>query len=319
MPPVPTPLTTAFTAHPKLCAETGELHFFGYSPLPPYLTYHVLDASGALVHSAPITVPKGTMMHDFMITRDHAIFMDLPVVFDLDAMESGAPLKWDDEYGARVGIVPRMGTDADIRWFEVDPCYVFHPFNAFVDPADPNKVVCDVGRHAHMWKRSMNDFPPSYLHRWTFDLATGAVGEEQLDDVQHAFPRVDERLVGLPHRFGWANVPRDGTQGDVTYPGALVKYDLANGMQSSTHDFGPDAFPGEFVFVPRDDAAGEDDGWAMGLVYDRANDTSDLVVLDAPDATTALRHQSDRWLVVHRGQPVASSRTERRLLHEADS
>ena len=51
-------LTTAFTAHPKLCPETGELHFFGYGVLPPYLTYHVLDASGALVHSAPITVPR---------------------------------------------------------------------------------------------------------------------------------------------------------------------------------------------------------------------------------------------------------------------
>ena len=62
-------LTTAFTAHPKLCPETNELHFFGYSPVPPFLTYHVLDASGALVHSAEITVPAGTMMHDFMITR----------------------------------------------------------------------------------------------------------------------------------------------------------------------------------------------------------------------------------------------------------
>ena len=37
--------------------------------------------------------------------------------------KSGAPLKWDDEYGARVGIVPRMGTDADIRWFDVDPVF----------------------------------------------------------------------------------------------------------------------------------------------------------------------------------------------------
>ena len=61
-------LTTAFTAHPKLCPETGELHFFGYSPVAPFLTYHVLDASGALVHSAEINVPAGTMMHDFMIT-----------------------------------------------------------------------------------------------------------------------------------------------------------------------------------------------------------------------------------------------------------
>lgn len=269
-------LTTAFTAHPKLCVETGELHFFGYSPMPPYLTYHVLDASGALVHSAPITVPKGTMMHDFMITRDHAIFMDLPVVFDLDNMAGGAPLRWDDDYGARIGILPRGGTDADVTWFEVDPCYVFHPLNAFVDG---DTVVCDVGRHASMWRTSMDDFDPCFLHRWTFDMAAGKVTEEQLDDVAHAFPRVDERLVGLKHRYGWAAGPRGGgeTLGD---PGVLIKYDVEAGT-STIHDFGPFSYPGEFVFVPETDTSGEDEGWAVGIVYDRARDTSDLVILDA--------------------------------------
>jgi len=271
-------LTTAFTAHPKLCAETGELHFFGYSPLPPYLTYHVLDANGALVHSAPITVPKGTMMHDFMITRDHAIFMDLPVVFDLDNLASGVPLRWDDDYGARIGIVPRGGTDAEVRWFEVDPCYVFHPFNAYVEGST---VVCDVGRHESMWRTSMEDFDPCFLTRWTFDLESGAVSEQQLDDVAHAFPRVDERLVGLKHRYGWAAGPRSGGQtlGD---PGVLIKYDMQTGT-STTHDFGPFGYPGEFVFVPDTEASGEDEGWALGMVYDRARDTSDLVILDARD------------------------------------
>ena len=84
-------LTTAFTAHPKLCPLTGELHFFGYGVFPPYLTYHVLDASGELVKSEPITVPGPTMMHDFMITSEHAIFMDLPVVIDLELAMRGEP------------------------------------------------------------------------------------------------------------------------------------------------------------------------------------------------------------------------------------
>jgi carotenoid cleavage dioxygenase-like enzyme len=268
-------LTTAFTAHPKLCPETGELHFFGYAPFPPYLTYHVLDAGGQLVHSAPITVPQGTMMHDFMITRDHAIFMDLPVVFDLS--NPGAPIKWDDNYGARVGIMPRMGTDADVRWFDVDPCYVFHPLNAYVDGYT---VVCDVGRHETMWKNSMDDFPPSFLHRWTFDLASGAVSEQQLDEVSHGFPRVDDRVVGLRHRYGWGVAPRNGGRALLGDAGVVVKWDLSGGSQA-TFDLGPDAFPGEFVFVQDDDAAGEDEGWAIGLVYDAADDTSDLVILDA--------------------------------------
>ena len=267
-------LTTAFTAHPKLCPETNELHFFGYSPVAPFLTYHVLDASGALVHSAEINVPAGTMMHDFMITRDHAIFMDLPVVFDLSNLE--APLKWDDNYGARIGIMPRMGTNADIRWFEVDPCYVFHPLNAYVEG---DTVVCDVGRHASMWRKSMEDGEPCYMHRWTFDLATGAVGEQQLDGDSHAFPRVDDRVVGLKHRYGWGVAPRGGGAGAIVDPGNVVKWDFQTGEQQ-TYDFGPNSFPGEFVFVQDDDASGEDEGWVVGLVYDAADDSSDLVILD---------------------------------------
>jgi carotenoid cleavage dioxygenase len=281
-------LTTAFTAHPKLCPETGELHFFGYGPVPPWLVYHVLDAKGDLVHSAEITVPGPTMMHDFMITRRHAIFMDLPVVFDLEAaMRGEIPLRWDPSYGARIGILPRMGTNADVRWFDVDPCYVFHPMNAW---ADGTKVVCDVGRHEYMWRDSMNDFAPSYLWRWTFDLAAGKVTEEQLDDASHGFPRVDDRVMGLRHRYGWAVQPRKcEEEGDVSAlvrtfdsAGVIVKYDLATGAKSE-HDFGDAAQPGEFVFAEASARAGEDEGYALGFVYDRARDGSDLVILDASD------------------------------------
>jgi carotenoid cleavage dioxygenase len=276
-------LTTAFTAHPKLCPETGELHFFGYGPIAPYLVYHVLDAKGDLVHSAEITVPGPTMMHDFIITRDHAIFMDLPVVFDLSKLAAGeTPLCWDESYGARIGILPRMGTNADIRWFDIDPCYVFHPMNAYVksDQVEGDKVVCDVGRHEYMWRDSMDDFAPSYLYRWTFDLATGAATETQLDDVSHGFPRVDDRKVGLPNRYGWAIAERPGSDGSMTSPAVVVKYDLEKGS-SQSHDLGAHGHPAEFVFAEASDAAGEDEGWAMGFVYDSTTDSSDLVILDA--------------------------------------
>jgi carotenoid cleavage dioxygenase len=275
-------LTSAFSAHPKLCPETNELHTFGYGFLPPYLVYHVLDAKGRLVHSTEIQVPGPTMMHDFMITRDHAIFMDLPVVFDMEmAVRGETPLRWDPNYGARIGILPRMGGNADVRWFEIDPCYVFHPLNAYVEGST---VVCDVGRHESMWRTSMNDFPPSYLWRWRFDLATGKASEQQLDDVSHGFPRVDDRAVGLRHRYGWAIAPRDPAQGLLDFDGAgvLAKYDVAKGT-SARHDFGPNAQPGEFVFAEAGARAGEDEGYVMGFVYDKARNASDLVILDASD------------------------------------
>ena len=289
-------LQTAFTAHPKLCPETRELHFFGYGQVPPFLTYHVLDANGDLVHSAEIEVPGATMMHDFIITRDHAIFMDLPVTFDLEkALAGEIPIGWDESYGARIGILPRFGTNADVRWFEIDPCYVFHPMNAYVQEG---KVVCDVGRHEYMWRDSMEDFAPSYLWRWTFDLEAGTVHEAALDDVPHAFPRVDDRRVGLPNRYGWVVAPRKGSEG-FDAPGVITRYDVTSGA-SVVHDFGPASQPGEFVFVERSPDADEDDGWALGYVYDKATDSSDLVILDASNPA---------------GEPVARVHLPRRVPH----
>ena len=277
-------LTTAFTAHPKRCPETGELHFFGYGVMPPYLTYHVLDASGDLVHSAPITVPGPTMMHDFMITREHAIFMDLPVVFDLDALGRGeVPLHWDDDYGARIGVLPRFGTDREVRWFEVDPCYVFHPLNAY---DDGDRVVLDVVRHDRMFDQARlgPDEGPPALCRWTVDPAAGVVKEERLDDRPAEFPRVDERVVGRPHRYGWAaslTMSDDGLGFDGS---AVVKYDLERGT-SERHELGTGCSTGEAVFIPSAPEAPEDDGWVMSLVYDATTDRSDLVILAATDIT----------------------------------
>ena len=44
-----------------------------------------------------ITVGGPTMMHDFNVTQNYIIFMDLPAVFDLDmAMRGEMPIHWSD-------------------------------------------------------------------------------------------------------------------------------------------------------------------------------------------------------------------------------
>ncbi len=43
---------------------------------------------------------------------------------------SPVPYSWQHDHGARVGIVPRGGTEAAAIWLDVAPCFVFHPVNA---------------------------------------------------------------------------------------------------------------------------------------------------------------------------------------------
>lgn len=54
---------------------------FGYSQAPPYITYRVISKEGVMQDPVPITVPDPIMMHDFAITENYAIFMDLPLYF----------------------------------------------------------------------------------------------------------------------------------------------------------------------------------------------------------------------------------------------
>ena len=240
-------LTTAMTAHPKICPETGEMMFFGYGFFEPFLTYHRADAQGNLVQSTPITVGGPTMMHDFNVTRNFAIFMDLPVVFDLElAMRGTMPYRWDDQYGARLGLMPRNGTDADadVRWFDVDPCYVFHPMNAYERGAgDDLEIVIDVGRFKSMWKKGSEEFDSvALLHRWVICPSTGVVSEEQLDDRPAEFARVADSVVGLPNRYGYMAATRPGN-GEAVFSTELLKYDLVSGKRE-THDCGSGRRPG---------------------------------------------------------------------------
>ena len=62
-------LTGAFTAHPKIDPATGRMHSFGYGFTPPFLTYHVIEPDGTMVHRSPVDIPRSTMIHDFRSPR----------------------------------------------------------------------------------------------------------------------------------------------------------------------------------------------------------------------------------------------------------
>jgi len=271
-------LQSAFTAHPKPCPKTGELHFFGYGFLPPFLVYHVLDARGELVRSLEIPVRGPTMMHDFAITERHVLFLDLPVVFDMEQALSGAggmPYHWSDDYGARIGVLPRSGDVFDLRWYEIEPCYVFHPWNAF-ETAD-GRIVLDVARYPELWRQNAGAFDTASAHRFTLDPKSGNVKEEKLDERAIEFPRIDDRLSGGRHRYGYTVAAVGGV--DEGFRG-LLKYDFERGT-SVEHDFGPGCATGEGVFVAT--GRGEDEGYVLSFVYDEATNGSLLSILDARD------------------------------------
>lgn len=280
--------------------------------------YSVVGTDGRARRTVDIEVTGSPMMHDFSLTEKHVVFYDLPVTFDARQVAEGTappglrlatrlilnaligrvhipdpitarlptgpasarrmPYRWDPKYPARVGVMPRDGGNADVRWFDVEPCYVFHPMNAYDDGAGSGEaLVLDVVRHPKMFDtdlRGPNEGPPT-LDRWIVDLADGKVRESRLDDRSQEFPRIDERLLGKRHRFGYSVGVREMTSDSV-----LLKHDLV-GATTATRAFGAGKQLGEFVFQHAPGGAGEDDGVLMGFVYDAAADRSDLAILDA--------------------------------------
>jgi len=272
-------LPGGYTAHPKRDPATGELHavsyYWGWGNL---VQYTVVDTAGAVRKVVDIEVGGPVSVHDMSLTERFVVIYDLPVVFDVEAATSGAgfPYRWDPDYRARVGLLDRDGGADDVRWFDVEPCYVFHPMNAY---DDGDRVVLDVVRHGKMFDthRLGPDEGPPTLERWTVDVTGDKVVEERLDDRGQEFPRVDERVVGRRHRYGYAGA----FLGNET---ALVKHDLDR-RTSEVRLLASAGGASEAVFVPSGPEAGEDDGWVLAVVYDPDRDTSDLLVLNAGDFT----------------------------------
>ncbi|MBK1987769.1 carotenoid oxygenase family protein [Sphaerospermopsis aphanizomenoides BCCUSP55] len=278
-------LISPFTAHPKVDPVTGEMMFFGYSFAPPYLQYSVVSAQGELLRTVPIEIPMGVMMHDFAITENYTIFMDLPLTFSVERMQRGeAMMMFESHLPSRFGIVPRHGDNSNIRWFETPSCYIFHTLNAYEAGDEVILIACRMSSTTVLENGSSTDPTANlpFLHRWRFNLSTGAVTEEMLDDVPAEFPRVNENLVGRNTQYGYA-----GKMANSPVPlfDGVIKYNFASG-KSQTHEFGQGRYGGEAVFAPRLNATAEDDGWLVTFVHDENSETSELVVINAQDVSS---------------------------------
>ena len=291
--------------------------------------YSVIDTKGHARRTVDIEVSGSPMMHDFSLTDKYVVIYDLPVTFDpvqvmpasvprwlqlparlvmqsvvgrvrvpspIAAMANrdtrrsvGLPYAWNPNYPARIGVMPREGSNQDVRWFDIEPCYVYHPLNAYSEIRDGAEVlVLDVVRYSRMFdrdRRGPGESPPT-LDRWTINLTTGAVSTECRDDRAQEFPRINEALTGARHRFGYTVGMDGGFVATAEMSTSVYKHDYAAGS-TVIAALDPDLLMGEVCFVPNpaDEGAGgagaEDDGILMGYGYHRGRDEGQLLLLDA--------------------------------------
>ncbi len=224
----------------------------------------------------------GVMMHDFAITANYTIFLDLPLTFSMERIQRGEPMMmFEADKPSRFGIMPRHGDNRSIRWFEAPSCYIFHTLNAYEQGDEVILIASRMSSTSVLGESSdpQGDIPR--LHRWRFHLPSGTVQEEALDDHVSEFPRINENWLGRSNRYGYTSKMASDRLPLFT---GIIKHDLQQNRQY-IHEFGSGRFGGEAVFALRPSATQEDEGWLITFVYDSHQDCSELLVVNAQDMT----------------------------------
>jgi len=307
-------LRGGMVAHPKIDPETGTIFTFGYWMSRGGLSYHVFGADGRVRLARDIETPYPAMMHDFSVTETRAVFYHMPAVLHMEDPGNSNTIRWEPSRGARIGVTAREGAshgepawspeDArhKVRWYEIPPCYVFHPMNAF---DDGEAVVLDVVKYPRLPlfdpggenpNAPIDEYPAGRLVRWRLDLSTGALQETEMDEAACEFPIVDLRRTGRRYRHGWVAARRGPTCGrGIMNAIGLVDFETGN---VAYRVLGKSTYTNEVLFIPRSADAVEGDGYLITTVYHADSGVSDLLLLDALDLTA---------------EPVATIRTKRRV------
>lgn len=276
-------LQNSFSAHPHLDPQTGEWHAICYKGTSQDTIHHVIvDISGKVRREEPIRVQDGPMIHDCMITENYVIILDLPVTFSMKTMLAGHgfPYKWNPDHHARVGLLPKEGSNADVIWCDVDPCFAFHPCNAFEQ--EDGSITMDLCVHDSMFAESTQgpDSNRTPFERWHIDPVQKLVSRKVIDSDPQEFPRLNETLLGRPYRYAYTMALPAGFDSADPQQSCIYKHDLEAGTRE-VHDFGKGNVPGEFIFTPKAGAKSEDNGWMMGYISNLETGQSALVILDA--------------------------------------
>lgn len=271
------------TAHVRVDPVTGELFFFGYEAdglASSKIAYMIADKDGNLVHEHWFDAPYCAMMHDFAITENYALFPIYPTTCDLDRLKQGGD-HWihDMEKDSWLGVMPRYGDAAQVRWFKGPKgvsCY--HMMGAFEDAEGRinfDQCLSNVNAFPFIREASGIHMQPwevqGALTRWTVD-PKGAATEvtETVIGPPGDFPVIPAARQGRPYDHGWMLTMNPDMKGPPVAGGPvgamfnmLIRLDFKGGpMQALPLD--PGMSFNEPVHVPA--SAPGHDGWLVMIV-----------------------------------------------------
>lgn len=271
------------TAHVRVDPETKEMFAYGYEVdglASPKMAYWWTDKDGKLVREQWFDVPYCSMLHDFVITKNYAIFPLQPTTADLDRLKAGGP-HWvhHQDLENLIGVMPRYGDVSEMKWFRGPKgASSFHYMNAFEGPDGKihfDHHCTDTIAFPFIQADSGINVPPWELgggfQRWTVDYN----GNDDRVEIEMLgppgdMPRIADADQGRPYKRGWYCSMNPQPMGPPVMGGvvgamfsALLRKDFETGAIVG-YNLPPAHGMSETVHVPSHDAGHE--GWLISVV-----------------------------------------------------
>lgn len=283
-----------FSAHPHRVASLATSFNFGIRfAKVTTLDLFALPDAGPVRKIGTVELPWATLVHDFVATPTHLLFVICPAKLVLWRALLGVGgfselFKWTPSLGCTLIVVP-IAEPERAQPIPCEPYWVWHFANGFRRGDD---LVFDLCRYADfstleaIGHTAELTVPPIY-HRAVLELRTGRLRNEPALDGAAEFPRVHPAVEGQAHRYAWI---RRGVAPLGAPPNErMARFEVETGRLREWVPEQP-LHLSEAVLVPREplsagQARDEAAVWALVMCHDPRRDRSFIAILDgrAPD------------------------------------
>ncbi|EPS61265.1 hypothetical protein M569_13532, partial [Genlisea aurea] len=283
----------SMTGHPKIDPDSGEAFAFRVSLKPPFLAYFAINREGIKQPEVPISsVNEVSLIHDFAISRNYAIFPENQIVIrPANVLRSRPLVTVDPTKSTRLGIVPRHADhDGDFFWVDCDVQNLLHVVNAWEeDGGDAVVLVATSVLGVENFLYKMDSFGGS-VNLIEINLKERTSRCRSLSAANLDFAGINPAYVGKRNRYIYAGIgaPMPRTSG-------VVKLDVNSSSVDCTvarHMFPAGCYGGEPLFVSKNpmgtaesDEDDEDDGYIVSYVHDENAGESRFIIMDAKSPT----------------------------------
>ncbi|MBC7881841.1 MAG: carotenoid oxygenase family protein [Anaerolineae bacterium] len=287
----------SYSAHPKRDPKTGEIFNFGVSiGVPATLHLYCSDERGRIRRQGAVKLDGIPLIHDFVMAGPYLIFCippvrinAFPVGFGLQSYSDA--MAWKPELGTQILVIDRETLTLVARG-EAEPWYQWHFSNGYVE-AD-GTVVIDLVRYEDFKTNSyLGEFvtgetrtvSPAWFWRMRIDPRKAKVlSGVPLLSRSCEFPTMMASEVGQPSQFAYLALYRSGQVIGQDFFGTVGRLDLASGNLVIA-PFADGHYPSEPIYVQN--LTDLENGWVLTVVYNSAEDSSELWICDASHLDTA--------------------------------